>query len=788
MIVQSWLQTLSNHPIFTLPASTSSAQPALSTHPSLSELARPPSPALSSIFGPSKTASQDEKSTGKKTRMVIARGTDLIVAVGSELRIASLAECKTRFEQPGQVTEELAEGEYKLLETPLIDYEIHHLVLNPTSKLLAVVGVHTVTVVVLPSKTWVTSIGKALPCRSLQVGRYYHSLPGSPSISSALFHPYSPTSSSLLLLTSDGNLREYDISQDASEPLQTLSFGAPRGRKGGFSAYDEEEGRAVGLALGEGRGWEALTVFVLLGNGDLKAACPFLPSKFVLPPTFSVPQADPTNPYQLRFLSSLLSTSLTNPARLTPPLVQGPLPMSPAPVTDEEEDDVRAVDLVHLSFNETGVLAIAYENGKVDLCFTDGGVEPLFVGEETGGESAGVGVFETIDLGLERRREEGVRPSFVKDPLYEDVVYLFHEEGAHCLVLEGWVGELAAAQEGGEEKVEKLLKEAKGSEVVWILKSDTTGSETEGLVVVNDVYLGYSMLVMTAQLQVVGIELSLRVDGISSTGSTSNLLVRTPQGGNQDPLSQPATLLAQPFTIPPLLSSRSTISSSVPRLAPHPSSKPNQPLQINPTTLRSFGQTVLSFRGEIRNLVDAADAVQHRLELQMKELARQLGQLAELSAMGGGIGGSGGKSSTTELERRMNEVKGRQEELVRRTDRVLQKLMESHQPELSSHEKKWFEELGRVEKEVKGERGLEGRVKRVEAKQSELEPVLRELKAREGKANGTPTLVGERKGLGAEQKKAVEGKLAEEARLIADARRKVDRLSRAVAAVTLEST
>lgn len=161
----SWLTALSSHSIFTLPSdSTSSAPQALSTHPSLSELARPASPDLPPIF-PSSPAShrrtlngggltqsasskslfglsspsrsrlasfstarrapreEERKGVGRVERVVLVRGVDLVVAVGSELRIASLADVKARVQQRSrsrsdvgldELAQEVALGDYKV--------------------------------------------------------------------------------------------------------------------------------------------------------------------------------------------------------------------------------------------------------------------------------------------------------------------------------------------------------------------------------------------------------------------------------------------------------------------------------------------------------------------------------------------------------------------------------------------------------------------------------------------------------------------------------------------------
>ena len=114
----AWLSSLPAHDIFTLP---SPARPSLSTHPSLAELARPASPSFSTISRASTSRTRDELPNAgtRKNRMVLVRGVDLVVAVGKELRIASLADVKARCEErdgagEAQMEKEVQLGEYKV--------------------------------------------------------------------------------------------------------------------------------------------------------------------------------------------------------------------------------------------------------------------------------------------------------------------------------------------------------------------------------------------------------------------------------------------------------------------------------------------------------------------------------------------------------------------------------------------------------------------------------------------------------------------------------------------------
>jgi len=132
----SYLSTLPQHAIFGLPTDPSSSQP--TTLPALS---------------------------GPRKRLLL-RGSDLILAVGNEIRIASLSDAKARFDSSSdQLGDDYDIGHYKTLKSTTLNFEIHQLVLNPTGKLLAVVGKNEVAVVVLPRKGWASAYGNQIECR-----------------------------------------------------------------------------------------------------------------------------------------------------------------------------------------------------------------------------------------------------------------------------------------------------------------------------------------------------------------------------------------------------------------------------------------------------------------------------------------------------------------------------------------------------------------------------------------------------------------------------------------------
>ena len=73
----------------------------------------------------------------------------------------------------------------------------------------------------------------------------------------------------------DSERREYDISVDADEPQQVLSFVVERLSR---VAYAGEGREVASFTLGKGRAdWGPLTIYALMKEGDIIAMCPYMP-------------------------------------------------------------------------------------------------------------------------------------------------------------------------------------------------------------------------------------------------------------------------------------------------------------------------------------------------------------------------------------------------------------------------------------------------------------------------------------------------------------------------------
>jgi nucleoporin NUP82 len=75
------------------------------------------------------------------------------------------------------------------------------------------------------------------------------------------------------------NDSEYDISVDAEEPLQVISFVPDRRRSSkSFNAVDATGREVASFTLGKGNAdWAPLTLYAVMKNGDVYAVCPYMP-------------------------------------------------------------------------------------------------------------------------------------------------------------------------------------------------------------------------------------------------------------------------------------------------------------------------------------------------------------------------------------------------------------------------------------------------------------------------------------------------------------------------------
>ncbi len=73
-------------------------------------------------------------------------------------------------------------------------------------------------------------------------------------------------------------LREYDISVDAEDPLQVLSFVPDKKLGRSYLAEDPADREVASFDLGKGKAdWGPLTIYAVMKSGDIYSICPYMP-------------------------------------------------------------------------------------------------------------------------------------------------------------------------------------------------------------------------------------------------------------------------------------------------------------------------------------------------------------------------------------------------------------------------------------------------------------------------------------------------------------------------------
>ncbi|OWZ47967.1 hypothetical protein C356_02682 [Cryptococcus neoformans c45] len=253
------LATLKSHSIFIPPISTSS----------------PPEDEWELLDRPS----ADEPMSQKHNRMVL-RDKDLIVAMGSEVRMTSLNASDGSWK-----VEDGLVGSYRTLRSAHLTFSIHHIVVNPTGRLLAVVGHHQIVVLVLPKSTHSGKLEEGqTEVESIPIDNFLFSRSSNDAITQVQWHPWGENGNSLWVLTAAGRLREYDVLQP-HDCVQTFDFIPERTRSvPKFTAVDPLSRYASSFAFGSSMiGFSPLMVYCLLASGDIHVLGPILPLRTEMP-------------------------------------------------------------------------------------------------------------------------------------------------------------------------------------------------------------------------------------------------------------------------------------------------------------------------------------------------------------------------------------------------------------------------------------------------------------------------------------------------------------------------
>ncbi|KAF5387691.1 hypothetical protein D9615_000250 [Tricholomella constricta] len=790
-----WNKTLSGHPIFSLPKAFSGPSERVEASLELSFNTLPNFTQLD--------PGEDGPTPSGRRQVMVLKDADLIVAAGREIRMTSLGDAK--------LSRSIRQT-FKTLHTPNIQFEIHQISLNPSGKLLAVAGAIQVAVIVLPRAGFTRLVPDTLDCKSVQVGQFYHASNAAVPIAKIEWHPFGEAGSTLMVMTTDGKLREYDISVDTEEPQQVLSF-MPEKKTTSFFATDSSEREVASFTLGKGTAdWGPLTIYAVTKSGDVYSICPYMPQNASIPSSYvhslecfisakqeflaqgtsaAAKNLSTLYDYQHKYVTALIkqlppgtvfpaasrSVLIHPPTTIkAPPARQGPFLLQPSPRMLEGSEGGDATDISYLAFDtdddegegdggETehlGVMMIAFQDGKVDVCLDVEKVEARWDNKASNRDLPMLAVYETIDLGIISTLKgitvsvgessplellQANHPVFQSDPIHADAIYVYHAFGVHALgigpVLQSLALALRTDDDSAGTSLETALQKSAGTTVQPILTTFSVERKCSNPVIAvtipNDVYLTYSIFILTSAMRIASFPLNLRSDSPYSPPR----LPPTPDKDSEkfsqksywlSPLDGPPAYISMlqknPYTPPSALIRASGLPKN-PQLSLPQSTKDSE-FMLTPDTLRYLGSTGRDLASQCTDIKLAVKATDERVMLQQDELTRMASKCREMQTLIQQLKGPRRVAS----EARFKKVQAEQKALLGRLDRMLQGLMERASPEISEHETKWFEELKRMKGEIMGigkydEASLAARTHLLEREYARLTPALKELLEKE---------------------------------------------------------
>lgn len=144
--------------------------------------------------------------------------------------------------------------------------------------------------------------------------------------------------------------------------------------------------------------------------------------------------------------------------------------------------DNYANDIILLKTEPISIIAIAYTNGKIDVCLNVSPVEAFWTSDNEPNQEFDLpilAVYETIDINLKDTLPNPEKNSikFMPDERYPDVCYCYHQGGVHLLSFNTWYDSLKEIKPSDnlQQKFEDILKRKIPTEIKLIINTLTFG-------------------------------------------------------------------------------------------------------------------------------------------------------------------------------------------------------------------------------------------------------------------------------------------------------------------------
>ena len=197
-------------------------------------------------------------------------------------------------------------------------------------------------------------------------------------------------------------------------------------------------------------------------------------------------------------------------------------------------------------------------------------------------------------------------------------------------------------------------------------------------------------------MRVVTIPLTLQSENRAVNETLSSSDTNGQPGAIEGPSDGPPayiSFLTEPYEPPTKFTNDNALPSNPKLVVPVQSE-----IQLTPDTLRYLALTVQRLADQMHEIQIAYRSAELRAQLQEQEFRRQQNTAQDILTLNDELHGK----RQEQTREKVSQVQSRQKELLNRTDRILRAMMKNASPELSEHETKWFEELKRLQKEIKG--------------------------------------------------------------------------------------
>ncbi|RFU77046.1 hypothetical protein TARUN_5182 [Trichoderma arundinaceum] len=257
-------------------------------------------------------------------RTIARRGTEAFVAVGKEIRWGDLVYLKeewtekqsrrrnsstVRVKREDDTLQSIdtdateTPAGWRIIKTPVAD-DIRQLIISPNTNMLAILTTHTIHICSLPDSSHLTSDDTSpLKPKTYTLGPTTHVTSRSP-IASALWHPLGVNGSCIVTVTTDAIVRVWELSTqdrwsfdtpttsidlkklaDGTNVDQDFSASVSATSKAFSPDSFEMEVAAASFATKGSGGWNPMTLWVAMREGDVYALSPLLPQRWAPPPT-----------------------------------------------------------------------------------------------------------------------------------------------------------------------------------------------------------------------------------------------------------------------------------------------------------------------------------------------------------------------------------------------------------------------------------------------------------------------------------------------------------------------